>query len=359
MNMSIKLGAAFIGLMAGSGFASGQEILQFFTLFGEKGFLAIALATLLFAFFVTHLYQLGSKLQAHSHKEVINFLGGPYLGKAMDLMLSFFLFAVVVVILAGANSSLQQQLHTNSYLGGALLALATLLTVCLGLQQIMTVMSLVTPMLLIMVLMLSGYALSTTPLPLHEFINFSHHPPKAVPSWWLSAALYVSYNLAATSAVLVVMGSRSKQLRQAAWGGIWGGMGIGILLFLMNIAMLVKFDEVKDQAIPTLYLSKQIGKWTGHAMLIFLIIKMYATVVGITYTFAIRCTALGLTFKKAALLTLVMAYGASFVGFVELVEQVYPIMGYLGFVLMATIAWRWAQTIYFDKPKEHPTSSLL
>ena len=47
---AFTIAGAYVGTVVGAGFASGQEVLQFFTYFGLKSILAIALATLLFIF---------------------------------------------------------------------------------------------------------------------------------------------------------------------------------------------------------------------------------------------------------------------------------------------------------------------
>ncbi|MBN6205889.1 hypothetical protein JYK21_05440 [Ralstonia pickettii] len=50
MKKSFQIGSAFVGLIAGAGFASGQEVMQYFTSFGIWGTVGGILATLLFIF---------------------------------------------------------------------------------------------------------------------------------------------------------------------------------------------------------------------------------------------------------------------------------------------------------------------
>ena len=50
MKKIFQIGSAFIGIIVGAGFASGQEILQYFTSFGHLGTVAAILATALFAY---------------------------------------------------------------------------------------------------------------------------------------------------------------------------------------------------------------------------------------------------------------------------------------------------------------------
>ncbi len=50
----------------------------------------------------------GCRLQAASHKEVIYFLCGRYLGRVVDWIVTFFLFGVTAVMIAGAGSIFAQ-----------------------------------------------------------------------------------------------------------------------------------------------------------------------------------------------------------------------------------------------------------
>lgn len=63
MKKSFQIGSAFVGLIVGAGFASGQEVMQYFTSFGIWGTVGGLLATLLFIFLGYTFAQLGTDLQ--------------------------------------------------------------------------------------------------------------------------------------------------------------------------------------------------------------------------------------------------------------------------------------------------------
>ena len=48
MKQSLKIGSAFVGLIVGAGFASGQEVMQYFTSFGIWGTVGAIITGLLF-----------------------------------------------------------------------------------------------------------------------------------------------------------------------------------------------------------------------------------------------------------------------------------------------------------------------
>ena len=107
MKKILKMGSAFIGIIVGAGFASGQEILQYFTSFGLLGIVGAIISTALFAYLGMTLTRLGSRMRTTSHKEVIYKISGRYLGIVVDYIIIFTLFGVGVVMIAGAGCQLE------------------------------------------------------------------------------------------------------------------------------------------------------------------------------------------------------------------------------------------------------------
>lgn len=105
----IQMAFAFIGIIVGAGFASGQEILQYFTSFGMWGTAGAVVATGLFAYMGMMLMMMGSRLKAQSHDEAIYKLSGKFMGIAIDYIIILTLFGVGIVMVAGAGSMLHQQ----------------------------------------------------------------------------------------------------------------------------------------------------------------------------------------------------------------------------------------------------------
>ena len=66
----LKIASAFVGIIVGAGFASGQEILLYFTSFGHMGTFAAILATALFAYLGMILTRLGSRTKTSLIKKL-------------------------------------------------------------------------------------------------------------------------------------------------------------------------------------------------------------------------------------------------------------------------------------------------
>lgn len=301
------------------------------------------IASLLMSFLVMNLYTIGSRLKTESHHEAINFICGPWLGRVMDWMLTFFLFGTVVVMLAGAGSSAHQQLGVLPQAGGAIAAVLTVVVVCLGIERVIALLSLITPILSLMIAIIAVYALTSLDRPFSELEAIIQTEPQTTGHWFLSALLYVSYNVAATAAMLVVVGGTVKECAKAGMGGLIGGFGIGVLIIVMSLALLAKADTIHGVDIPMLHLSNLMSPWFGNVVLVLFQIKLLLTAIGLTYALAARLKSYGVPFVVAAILTVAIAYIASLFGFVKLVGLVYPAMGYMGSILIICIIVAWAR----------------
>ncbi|WP_150283571.1 hypothetical protein [Rummeliibacillus sp. TYF-LIM-RU47] len=355
MRKSLQIGAAFVGLIVGAGFASGQEIMQYFTSFGLWGTVGGILATIAFTFLGYMLAQLGSDLQTSSHKEVIYHIGGRYIGFILDVLITFFLFGVAVVMFAGSGSTFHQMFGIPPLIGSLIMVAATILTLLLNIKNIINLIAVITPYLMAIIFIILIYSIFTMDLSIADANTIAKEQGSAASNWVLGALLYVSYNIAAGAALLIVMGGTIKDRKVAGMGGIYGGIMLGALIILINIAMFVKIDVIKGVDMPTLELAAQIHPSVGVLMGIALLGMMYNTAVGMFYAFTVRFVQPEKKhFKPAIVMIGLLGFGASLVGFTTLVGKVYSTMGYLGLALIIAIILSWARKAKRQKTANAP-----
>ena len=85
-----------------------------------------------------NLTQLGSRLQTTSHQKVIYHICGRYLGILVDIIITFFLFGVTVVMFSGAGAIFEQQFGIPSVIGSVLMAVVTIISVTFSVQKVIT-----------------------------------------------------------------------------------------------------------------------------------------------------------------------------------------------------------------------------
>ena len=342
MKRSLQIGSAFVGLIVGAGFASGQEVMQYFTSFGVWGLVGAILATFLFMFLGYTFAQIGSDIQSGSHKGVIYYIGGPYVGAILDVLITFFLFGVAVVMFAGSGSTFEQMFGINATVGSIIMAVLTLLTLMLNTKKIISIIASITPYLITIIFVILIYSIFTMGLSFSEADQLAQTQPSAASNWVLGAFLYVSYNLAAGAALLIVMSGTTKDRRVAGRGGLIGGLLLGLLIILIHLGMFVKMDVVAGLDMPTLALANEIHPLVGMLMAIALLGMMYNTSVGMFYSFTVRfISPESKAYKPVVAIVAILGFLASLVGFTTLVGKVYSTMGYIGFALIITaiVAW--------------------
>lgn len=91
---SLKAAGTYIGTIVGAGFASGQEVLQFFACFGYKGLIGILVVTVLFIILGYMVMELGYRIHAESHLDIVEASSGRILSAFSDILISFFFSAL-------------------------------------------------------------------------------------------------------------------------------------------------------------------------------------------------------------------------------------------------------------------------
>ncbi|MBV2162946.1 MAG: hypothetical protein KUL80_01580 [Comamonas sp.] len=337
-----KIAGAFVGVIVGAGFASGQELLQFFAAFGRVGLWGALVAGLAFVFLSMVFSTMGQTMRASSHKEVVQALLGRHLGWVFDVLITFFLFAITVVMLAGAGALLQQWLGLPVVWGSVLATVATVLIVSLDVGRVIAFIGAVTPLLMLMTVVVAAYVLATPHADAVALEAAATQQAKGASHWLVAAFLYVSYNVVAGMPFLVIMGGQASSRRTALWGGVLGGLLLGLLMLAIAAAMYWRMDTLGGVPMPMLALATQISPWLGHLMSLVILGMILNTAVGMLYAFMARILPANTPrFRWGSGVAGAAALGGSFVGFITLVGVVYPIYGYIGFALMgcAFIGW--------------------
>ena len=98
-NLSVAM--AYVGVVAGAGLASGQDLLQYFLSFGVMGVLGIAVMGGLNVVFGSLALQLGSYFRSDHHDEVFGRIAHPVVNRLIDIVLVASSFIMGFVMLAG------------------------------------------------------------------------------------------------------------------------------------------------------------------------------------------------------------------------------------------------------------------
>ena len=333
---TLKVAATYIGTIVGAGFATGQEILQFFTRFGVMGLAGLIVSTTMFIIFGYIIMDLGKELNAHSHQEIIKFSGGKILGTITDLIITIFLFGSFTAMIAGTGALFTQQFNLSNSIGNILMAVLTAITVLTGINGVINTISFVVPFLLASVIGISIFSIINSPPDFTATIS-NYDVSSLMNNWFLAAVLYVSYNIIISVAVLAPLGAEARDNKAIKNGAILGGLGLGLGSIMIYLTMAGNLSDIKHLEVPMIYIASKISYPVQIAYAVVLTAEVYTTAVGSLYGFVSRITDRRKHQVNNILIvsvTTISALLASQFGFSNIVMFLYPVVGYGGIVLL-------------------------
>lgn len=334
MGLLIQLVATYIGAVIGAGFASGQEILQFFILFGYRGLLGVVMATLLFAYLGAMVLYLSIKLQAGSYRQLLSYLLGPWAGRFMDMVSLLMLVGGLGVMLSGSGAVVQEYLGMPQWVGVGLAVLAILFVILHGLTGLLTVNVLLVPLKLAAVCLIAGLALANKGLPAElPFIN-----QQGVGGHWLwSSMLYVSFNMIVPVAVLASMG-RSIDKKTGISAGILGGLGLGAAVAMVTLAGLAFYPQVTNYEVPMLFMASSINPALRPVFALLIWVAILTTAIANAHGFASRLAPEGgKRYRLFGFAVCLAVLPLTYFDFSFLVRLLYPLFGYAGMALFFSL----------------------
>lgn len=335
MKDDLKIAAVFIGTIVGAGLASGQEILQFFGLYGQKGYLGILICCLFYIVFSYIIIKLCFRFKFKSYKDIIKFVFGKKLGKAVDLLTTFFIFSGNIIMISGGGAMLNEYLGINKFWGILFMSLLAYIVTANSTMGIVATNSIIVPFSTFFILLLGllvflsfrqSLGLPYSSLPLPQRSNWE---------WLGSAIIYSSFNLLGATGVLCPMVSESNNKNSFIKGCIIGSIVLTFLALSINFGLLYYAPRSFHYEIPNLFISKHYGSILPFMLTIIIWLEMFSTEIGDLYSLSKAMQhSYKIPYKYSLLIILCLSIPFTFIGFSNLIKLMYPAFGVLSFVFI-------------------------
>lgn len=313
---AFSLAGAFCAFCIGSGFASGQEVMQFFTAFGLWSFGALAISMVLFMWLGSSIMRAGHALQLSNTSDIFKHYCGQYLGLFFELLVPFFLFAVFVIMLAGGGAIVTQNYGANPYVGRTIMAAVSLITVVFGLKRMVSVIGVIGPVIILVAIVAGviGITHANHSLGTITEVITPLQVPAAASSWWVAGLLYAGFMIFGSAPFFAGLGVNAKNLGVAKAGGLLGGLMLIGAAAIMSTGMLLNIDLVFNNDVPALVVAGLASNILSSVFAIILLLGVYTTAAPMLWTVCNRIAPDGTKiFRIAAVVLTVFAYvGASF-----------------------------------------------
>ena len=311
----IAIAMSFVGLLVGAGFATGQEVVQYFTAFGSWGIPGLIIAALVMTLAGTVFLQLGSYFHASEHNTVFRNVTHPIVSKLLDIAVIITLFAIGFVMLAGAGSNMEQQFGWKTWIGSTLMLVSVLVVGMLDVDKVSKVIG---------------------------AMDASSQIDTPIGNWLISALNYNGLALMLAVSMSLVIGGDNISPREAGWGGVVGGVIYSIMMGLAGFSLLMNSDKAQGSDIPMLSLVDDVNPTLGAVMAVIIYLMIFNTAIGMFYALGKRLSAGHEKRYPVIFVTGCLAgFAVSFAGFKTLMNYIYPIIGYMGILMVAILVFAW------------------
>ena len=121
-----------------------------------------------------------------------------------------------------------------------------------------------------------------------------------------------------------------------------GGLIYGVLLIVSAVTLFLTVETIGGDDVPMLSIINELNPVLGQVMAVVIYGMIFNTALGMFYALGRRLTATRPgRFRPVYVAAVLVGFVLSFVGFRELVGYVYPVLGYMGLLLIAVMLVAW------------------
>ncbi len=355
---TLTLACIYIGTVIGAGFASGQEILQFFGKHGLFGIAGVFIATILFCRLGSNLLQMVHNKRINSFEDFLKIYFNYKSSSWINLVMTVFLLIGYIVMLAGGGAILKEIFAIDSIYGILIMSVLCYITFIFGVKGIAKANNVIVPLLMFIIIIFTIIVLSKNTFILKSFIENPIGEFKQsvesfnkllegkelfakiylVAGWLWSSILYVSFNSLVAVVVLSTLLPFIKDNNTARLGGIVGGLGLGFMAVLILINLLFYYTSVYKLEVPMIAVANNLGKTHKEIYSLLLWFAMFTTAIANGYG-CIKNIANINKVSEVWVRFIVCSSSIPFamVGFKKLISFFYPLMGYVGILFLLLI----------------------
>lgn len=358
------IGGALIALLVGSGFTTGQEIMQYFVAYEYAGMASIALMLMLFVYVSTRFISVGHEQQFDQPKDIYRYYCGRVLGGFFDYFSVIFLFMSFWVMIAGAGAAMHQQFGWPHWIGGLGMGLITLGTLLLGFNRLVEIVGSIGPILTLLAIAIGIAGILMAP---EGLLTFQTTLPTLVAdgtilqasgNWFTACASYVGFCMMWLAVFMTNLGKTAGNKREACWGAGLGAVLFSLAVLALMLGLAANLSEVAGSQIPTLVLVEKLHPSLAVLFAIIVFIAIFTTAAPLLWTPVKRFAPDENSARHRLLLVVLGGIGTVIglmISFDRLINVVYVVNGYVGFVLFFMMVRTDLKSRFFRSGMQNPT----
>ena len=331
----IKIASIYMATIIGAGFASGQEIIQFFSMYYEGGFYGIIFAGFLFSVIGYIVLDKVYIERINNYDEFIFPTLGWFFGWIVETVVTIFMLCLFCIMIAGAGDVLTEKIGIPLKYSVLVMSILCLIFIMSNIKGIVNLSSIVTPILVAGILTVGFYIIISKDKLVFNAVDYFNN---ITGNWFFSSLIYVSYNSIMSVIVMCSLLPYLKTRRTGRIGGILGGAMLCIVALVMNTVLYFFYPGHTKSELPVLSIVGKFSSFAGGLYAIVLWLAMLVSAVTSGFCFVDRIG--GKVKVDRRLLVIILCAAAvplSTLGFSKLIVAIYPVFGYIGLFMIFCI----------------------
>lgn len=334
----LRIAFIYMATIIGAGFASGQEIVRFFTHYYQGGFYGIVVAGVLFAVIGSIVLDKVYSERIKNYDEFLFPSVGWFLGWIMEIIVTLFMISLFSIMIAGMGNILANKFSIPFSFGIAAMAILCMIVILTDIRGIVSVSSIVTPVLFIGIIAIGLYIVIFNDTIVWNPVGILF---KTTDNWFFSALIYVSYNSIMSIVVLCTLLPYLKTKRTGIAGGLLGGSLLCGIALVLNTAISLFAPGSLATEIPVLSIVQRYGSIIYNFYTVILWLAMFLSAVTSGYCIIDRISSkVKINTKLLATIICALVIPLSGFGFSNLISVIYPIFGYVGMFMIFVVLFQ-------------------
>lgn len=347
----LKIAGVYVASTIGAAFASGQELVKFFTRFDLKGYPGVVAAGILFSIAAVASLDIVYLYKVNSSRELLNIIGGRYFGRILEAISLIYTLCVYIVMIAGAAALCRRLTGLPSYAGMIMITVLCTVLLCFDIKGVLAASEVLTPVMITGMLYI-GIRILIRTQPVFATLADGRHKG----SWLVYAVLYVCYNSILNVLVIGSLRPWITTRKTAYISGIAGGTALLAVMFVLNHVLFINYGIIRGFELPMVELSADAGMISFIFYSLILAFALFTTALSSGYCCAEsleRITKRPRWVLNVCIGLVVMPLAKQ--GFSVMVGKIYPLFGWIGSILFILLVFQWIKTLFYRAVKRKLT----
>ncbi len=327
-NSALKIAGVYTGAILGAGFASGKELIVFFARFGIWAAAGLVLSGILFYLAGKGIFDFIHKTNSDSYDFFIDEIFGKKIGTFVKIVSFLFLITLFSTMIAAGGEILSLIKGINVFYGRIIMTSLCFLAFLFDVKGLVQINMVMCPIIIAGGIFIGLYVFIKESGNIELYNNGFYN---VTDNFVLSSFLYTSYNIITIVPVLISMKKYSSDLKTGKKGCFIASLTMTVLGLFMILPYFSLYGKIQEANVPIIKLAENYP----------LFIKITAAAVLFSAAATTACANGFETIKRLEekaeknsveikLLTCILGFLISSLGFRAFVEKIYPLFGFIG-----------------------------